>query len=677
MSASTTPTLELVNLDVVYTVRGIDRQVLRDVSFAIAPGESYGLVGESGCGKTTAAFAAMRYLPRNGRITSGAIRFEGRDMAEMSHGEVCKLRNSAISMIYQNPISALNPTIRVGKQIAEVFELAGVNKENALAQAEQALVRVQIADAGKVMRRYPHQLSGGMAQRVVIAMALASNPRLLVMDEPTTGLDATVEAEVLDLVRELRRQTGTAVLFISHNLGVIRHMCDRVGVLYAGALVEQGETATLLSEPSHPYTVGLLRCIPRGGLHKSTDRLDTIHGTPPPLGAHFDGCVFAPRCALADDRCRTEPPQMTSINSAHIARCFHYDTAGSLPRSGEGFASVIKTSDRQIKVGESLLSISHLSKVFSQDGHDVRVINDVTLSLGVGETLGLVGESGSGKTTIAKLILGLTSPDEGGVVTLDGKGLARTLNKRDVHDVGSIQIVFQNPDQALNRRHSVTRIVGRAVERLRGLTVKASIDHAHQLLSGMRVDATLHNAKPTQLSGGLKQRVAIARAFAGTPQIVVCDEPTSALDVSVQATILNLLVDLQKQDGVSFIFISHDLGVVRYISDRIAVLYLGRVVEFGDSNRVFHGPHHPYTEALLSSVPNIDGSVRKRIPLIGAIPSPSNPPTGCVLNPRCPRKIGSGFESLCESEEPNLVEVEPSHFMRCHIPLEQLRLVQV
>lgn len=677
MSASTTPTLELVNLDVVYTVRGIDRQVLRDVSFAIAPGEAYGLVGESGCGKTTAAFAAMRYLPRNGRISSGSIRFEGRDMAEMSHDEVCKLRNSAISMIYQNPIAALNPTIRVGKQIAEVFELAGVNKENALAQAEQALVRVQIADAGKVMRRYPHQLSGGMAQRVVIAMALASNPRLLVMDEPTTGLDATVEAEVLDLVRELRRQTGTAVLFISHNLGVIRHMCDRVGVLYAGALVEQGETATLLSEPSHPYTVGLLRCIPRGGLHKSTDRLDTIPGTPPPLGAHFDGCVFAPRCALADDRCRTEPPQMISINSAHIARCFHYDKAGSLPRSGEGFASVIKTSDRQIKVGESLLSISHLSKVFSQDGHDVRVINDVSLSLGVGETLGLVGESGSGKTTIAKLILGLTSPDEGGVVTLDGKGLARTLNKRDVHDVGSIQIVFQNPDQALNRRHSVTRIVGRAVERLRGLTVKASIDHAHQLLLGMRVDATLHNAKPTQLSGGLKQRVAIARAFAGTPQIVVCDEPTSALDVSVQATILNLLVDLQKQDGVSFIFISHDLGVVRYISDRIAVLYLGRVVEFGDSNRVFHGPHHPYTEALLSSVPNIDGSVRKRIPLIGAIPSPSNPPSGCVLNPRCPRKIGSGFESLCESEEPNLVEVEPGHFMRCHIPLDQLRLVQV
>jgi len=676
MSTTNTPTLELRNLEVAYTVRGIDREVLRDISLSIAPGEAYGLVGESGCGKSTAAFAAMRYLPRNGKITGGAILFEGKNIVEMADDEVSSLRRSAISMVYQNPATALNPTIRVGDQVAEVFQLSGVSKSDSLAMAQAALVQVQIADPAQVMRRYAHQLSGGMAQRVVIAMALASNPRLLVMDEPTTGLDATVEAEVLDLVRELRRDTGTAVLFISHNLGVIRNMCDRVGVLYAGALVEQGATADLFNNPSHPYTVGLLRCIPRGGLHKSVDRLDTIPGTPPALGTHFDGCVFADRCALADDNCRTHPPQMVTISGAHVARCFHSDKASSMPRSIEKIEYASRADVHAVHNDDTLLSISHLSKVFTQDGHKVQVINDVSFNLGFGETLGLVGESGSGKTTIAKLVLGLVSPEEGGVVTLDGKGLAKTLNRRDVHDVGAMQIVFQNPDQALNRRHSVTRIVGRAVERLRGFNVSDAIDRAHELLSGMRVEASLHSARPVQLSGGLKQRVAISRAFAGSPQIVVCDEPTSALDVSVQAAILNLLVDLQKKDNTSFIFISHDLGVVRYISDRIAVLYLGRVVEFGTSQRVFNGPFHPYTEALLSSVPNIDGSIRKRIPLTGVVPSPSNPPSGCVLNPRCPRKAGSGYETLCETEEPNLTEVEPGHFMRCHIPVANLKQLQ-
>lgn len=673
---TTTPTLELRNLEVAYTVRGIDRQVLRGVSFSIAPGEAYGLVGESGCGKSTAAFAAMRYLPRNGKITNGSILFEGKDIVDINDDEVAKLRRSAISMVYQNPATALNPTIRIGKQIAEVFELNGVSSSDAMMMAEQALTRVQIADPARVLRRYAHQLSGGMAQRVVIAMALASNPRLLVMDEPTTGLDATVEAEVLDLVRELRRDTGTAVLFISHNLGVIRNMCDRVGVLYAGALVEQGATSELFSNPSHPYTVGLLRCIPRGGLHKSTDRLDTIPGTPPALGTNFDGCVFAARCSLADDKCRTQLPEMVTINGSHVARCFHSDKAGSMPRSIEQIEYAPQSTGHTAQVGDTLLNISHLSKVFNQDGNKVRVINDVSLTLGVGETLGLVGESGSGKTTIAKLVLGLTPPEEGGVVTLDGKGLAKTLNRRDVTDVGAMQIVFQNPDQALNRRHSVTRIVSRAVERLRKFSLTAAIERAHELLSGMRVDTSLHSVRPVQLSGGLKQRVAIARAFAGAPQIVVCDEPTSALDVSVQAAILNLLVDLQKKDQTSFIFISHDLGVVRYISDKIAVLYLGRVVEFGTSQRVFSGPFHPYTEALLSSVPNIDGSTRKRIPLTGVVPSPSNPPSGCVLNPRCPRKVGSGYETLCETEEPNLTEVEPGHFMRCHVPMAKLKQLQ-
>lgn len=671
----TAPTLEFRDLDVVYTVRGLDRAVLRGVSFSVRPGEAYGLVGESGCGKSTAAYAGLRYLPRNGRVTGGSILFEGRDMLAMSDSEVRDLRTSAIAMVYQNPIAALNPTIRVGEQVAEVFRLGGASASDAMSRAEQALVRVQIADAGRVMRRYPHQLSGGMAQRVVIAMALANEPRLLVMDEPTTGLDATVEAEVLDLVRGLRREINTAVLFISHNLGVIRHMCDRVGVLYAGALVEEGPTSRLLSSPSHPYTVGLLRCIPRGGLHKSTDRLDTIPGTPPPLGADLPGCVFVDRCALADDRCRTERPAPTDRGSEHSVRCHHHGRAAQLPRAVE--AAPAGLAGGSAHAGEQLLEVGHLSKVFTQEGHRVRVLNDVSVAVGVGETLGLVGESGSGKTTLAKAVLGLTAPEEGSVVRLDGKALAATLAKRDRADVGAMQIVFQNPDQALNRRHSVTRIVARAVQRLGGVAQDAAERRAHELLSGMRVDETLHSVRPVQLSGGLKQRVAISRAFAGTPRMVVCDEPTSALDVSVQAAILNLLVDLQRAEGVSYVFISHDLGVVRYISDKIAVLYLGRVVEFGPSDVVFAGPHHPYTEALLSAVPNVDGSVRERIPLEGQVPSPSDPPSGCVLHPRCPRRAGSGVEHLCDSEEPDLVEVEPGHFMRCHIPLARLREVQL
>ena len=671
---STQPTLELRDLRVAYRVRGIDREVLRGISLSIQPGEAYGLVGESGCGKSTAAFAAMRYLPRNGSITGGSIHFEGRDITAIGDDDIRDLRTNAISMVYQNPISALNPTIRVGKQIAEVFELLGKSGDEARSLSLAALKKVQIADAEAVLERYPHQLSGGMAQRVIIAMALASNPRLLVLDEPTTGLDATVEAEVLDLVRALRAETGTAVLFISHNLGVIRTMCDRVGVLYAGALVEEGRTEDVLHKPNHPYTVGLLRCIPRGGLHKRTDRLDTIPGTPPPLGATLPGCVFVDRCAIAEDGCRTSQPHFVDLSPDHRARCFLHQRAASMPRAVDGTRSNASTTSTG--PSEELLSISNLSKTFAQDSGDVRVLTSVSLTLRAGETLGLVGESGSGKTTLAKSLLGINEPDAGSIISLNGTPLGASLSDRTPTEVGAVQIVFQNPDSALNRRHTVMRIVGRAIEKLAGKPRDEAEAAAQMLLNDMSVDPILHSVKPTQLSGGLKQRVAIARSFAGKPQLVVCDEPTSALDVSVQANILNLLVDLQTKERVSYVFISHDLGVVRYISDRIAVLYLGRIMELGAAETVFNGPHHPYTEALVSSVPAIDGSQRIRVRLGGEVPSPANPPQGCVLNPRCPRMAGSGVEHLCTSVEPDLVEVESGHFMRCHIPLQQLRQIQ-
>lgn len=680
MPTPVVPTLEFDNLQVAYTVRGIDRPVLREVSFAVAPGEAYGLVGESGCGKSTAAYAAMRYLPRNGKITGGHIRFEGADVVDMSQQQVRDLRSGAISMVYQSPIAALNPSLRVGSQVAEVFTIAGYSRTDGMARAEQALGAVQIADVGKVMRRYPHELSGGMAQRVVIAMALATDPRLLILDEPTTGLDATVEAEVLDLVRMLRITTNTSVLFISHNLGVIRSMCDRVGVLYAGQLVEEGNTAQLLADPRHPYTVGLLRCIPRAGLRKDRHRLDTIPGTLPSLGTVMPGCVYVDRCPIATDQCRTEKPPVVQLTNGHSTRCFYPDLASDLPRAAEVELSPIDPpviAPPAHTADGSLLHMDHVSKTFGKDENSVRVLRNIALSLAPGETLGLVGESGSGKTTLAKVLLGLTPPDGGSIIELDGRQLGSTLGQRSATEVGAVQIVFQNPDSALNRRHTVRRIVGRAVTKLAGTSREQSATRAEHLLSEMRVDARLHAAKPAMLSGGLKQRVAIARAFAGNPRLVVCDEPTSALDVSVQAAILNLLVDLQRTENVSYLFISHDLGVVRYLSDRIAVLYLGRVMELGPAATVFSGPHHPYTEALVSSLPSVDGEATNRVRLDGEVPSVANPPSGCVLHTRCPRREGSGVEHLCNTVEPELVEVEPGHLMRCHLSLDQLRRMQV
>ena len=669
MSAETAaPALELGRLGVAYRVRGKDRPVLRGVSFRIERGESYGLVGESGCGKSTAALAIVRYLPRNGAVTSGSVTVAGTDALALRGRALREFHARRISMVYQNPGSALNPSIRVGAQVAEAFTVLGVGRSEADDRSRDALARVQIADPGSVMRRFPHQLSGGMQQRVVIAMALAKDPALLILDEPTTGLDATVEAEVLDLVAKLQDELHTSVLFISHNLGVISKMCSRVGVLYAGRMVEEGPVETVLQDPRHPYTVGLLRCIPRGGLRKDHSRLDTIPGFLPSLGTELAGCVFADRCALADARCHSEEPPLLSIRPGHESRCWYHERAHDLPR--EEVADVdLPAVDRG---APPLVDLDGLTKVFRQSGHDVHALTDVSVRIWPGETLGLVGESGSGKTTLARALLGIVAPTAG-TASLDGRALPARYQKRSRADLRALQIVFQNPDSALNRRHSVRRILLRSLKKLAGIGGAAAEQRMLELAHRVRLTERTMTQKPVQLSGGLKQRVAIARAFAGEPQLVVCDEPTSALDVSVQAAILNLLVELQAESRVSYLFISHDLGVVRYISDRIAVLYLGRLQELGPAEVVFGGPHHPYTEALLSAVPTVDGGGRERIRLEGEIPSAATPPSGCVFHTRCPRKLGA----ICEETEPPLVEAESGHLMRCHIPIDELRRLQV
>jgi peptide/nickel transport system ATP-binding protein len=668
-AAATPLALELDDLWVAFRVRGRWLRVLRGVSLTIPAGGSYGLVGESGCGKSTTALAIMRYLPRNGMVTSGSIQVGGTDLLAMSEREVRRYRSRTVSMVYQNPGAALNPSLRVGDQVAEAFETAGVRGAEARERARDMLARVQIADPGRVMQRYPHQLSGGMQQRALIAMAVASDPALLVLDEPTTGLDATVEAEVLDLVSGLREELGTSILFISHNLAVVRRMCDRVGVLYAGRLVEEGPADEVFHDPRHPYTVGLLRCLPRGGVGKDERPLDTIPGLLPELGAELQGCVFVDRCGLRRDICWQEEPPLHPSAPGRTSRCHFWQEAHELPHTT---GARIPDSPTRTKQGAPLLAIADAAKTFRQDGQDVQALVDVTLAVAPGETLGLVGESGSGKTTLARVLLGLTLPDAGTALELDGDLLAPGLGGRTREEVRAVQIVFQNPDSALNRRFSSRRILGRALTKLLGLRGERRDERVRELAEAVRFDGRLLAARPAQLSGGLKQRVAIARAFAGDPRVVVCDEPTSALDVSVQAAILNLLVELQGKQGVSYLFISHDLGVVRYLADRIAVLYLGRLMEVGDAATVFEAPHHPYTESLLSAVPTLEGEERPRIRLQGEIPSASEPPTGCVFHTRCPRKIGE----ICEREEPPLAEVEPGHTMRCHIPLEELRRLQ-
>ncbi|TCK44561.1 peptide/nickel transport system ATP-binding protein [Paraburkholderia sp. BL8N3] len=672
--------LTIVGLTVAYRTRGRERDVLQDITLRVRRGEAYGLVGESGCGKSTAALAVLRYLPRNGRVKAGRISIGGQDIAALDADALREMRANAVSMVYQDPGRALNPSLTIARQVSEAFEASGASAAHALERTADILRRVRIASPARVMESYPHQLSGGMQQRVVIAMALACNPELLILDEPTTGLDATVEAEVLDLIAQLRAELGTAVLFISHNLAVIGRMCDRVGVLYAGKLVEEGATRDVFARPRHPYTVGLLRCLPSTGRSKDTGRLDTIPGSLPLPGTVTQGCIYAERCKLADERClRDAPPpyRVASANGDQMARCHYHERAIDLPRaSSEVPAQPAQPAD--LARAPVALRAQNVSKTFHVGNEFVRAVHDVSLELAQGETLGLVGESGSGKTTLAKLLLGLVSPDEGATLELDGASLASRVTRRNGAQVKSLQIVFQNPDSALNRAHSVRRLIARSLSKLAALRGAAKEARLQSLAESVRLPERYLASRTRQLSGGLKQRVAIARAFAGDPRVVVCDEPTSALDVSVQAAILNLLADLQRERGVSYVFISHDLHVVRYLSDRIAVLYLGRIMEIGRAAEVFGGPQHPYTEALLSSVPSLDAAnggaaASERIRLSGELPSAAHPPSGCVFNTRCPRKLGA----ICEEREPPFADAGDGHRIRCHIPVQELRTLQL
>jgi peptide/nickel transport system ATP-binding protein len=672
------PLLRLEDLSITYATRGGDVPAVRGVSLTVERGQAYGLVGESGCGKTSVAMAIMAYLGRNGRVAGGRILFDGQDLGQQSDEALRALRGRRLAMVYQDPLASLNPCLTVGEQLVEVLTVhQGLGARASRAACLTMLERVRMPDPPAIMRRYPHQLSGGQQQRVVIAMALLANPDLLIMDEPTTGLDVTVEATVLDLVAELRRELETAIFYISHNLGVIARICDRVGVMYAGELIEEADVAALFRAPRHPYTQSLLRCIPRADADRLTQRLAAIPGQVPSPTARPPGCAFEPRCGHAREECRVAPPPPSVVTPGHVVRCVRWRDLGTAEPGAVARPPAAPAS----APAAPLLSLDGLRAYYHPAARlltrllgrrrPVRAVDGVSVEAVAGQTLSIVGESGCGKSTLARCIAGLVAPT-GGRVSFRALDISRVAERRDPAVLREIQMVFQNPDSTLNPTHRVGQAIGRSLYRLGKVPRDRVREEVLRLLREVQLDEGFADRLPRQLSGGQKQRVAIARALAARSELVICDEPTSALDVSVQAAILKLLLDIQQSHGTTLLFISHDLGVVRYLSDTIAVMYLGQVCEVGQAGEVFAPPYHPYTEALLSAVPVPDPErAGDGIRLEGVVPSAANPPTGCRFHTRCPRKVGT----VCETTPPPVQVASPTHRIACHIPLAELRAV--
>ncbi len=681
------PVVRIENLAIAYETRGGDVRAVRDVSFDIHRGESLGLVGESGCGKSTVAFGMVNYLGRNGKIAGGDILFQGQSLVGRSREELRKLRGDQIAMVYQDPMTSLNPVLRIGKQMAEVLTVhRGMSNQEARDQCIEMLRRVNMPDAEKVMQRYPHQISGGQQQRVVIATAMLNNPALLVMDEPTTALDVTVEVAVLDLVADLRREFDTAILFISHNLGVVARVCDRVAVMYAGEVIELASVEDIFARPQHPYTQGLLRCVPRLGRSKSTSVLYPIRGRVPSPANLPPGCVFEPRCDYARDACRQERIAFREITPSHFSRCTfseEIDPALWLPSEELALAPVDETTtDRD----DCILHVEHLKTYYPHADNSflsligmgkkeyVKAVDNVSFSVPRGMTLGIVGESGCGKSTLIKTIIGLEEIT-GGSLEFLGTNINSNLSKRDLATIRELQMVFQNPNATMNPSYSVGKQLERPLRRFKVVPRNQVRSEVVRLLRAVKLDEYYYDRLPNQLSGGEKQRIGIARAFAGRPDLVLCDEPVSALDVSVQAAVLNLLSEIQREFGTTMMFIAHDLSVVRFFSDYIAVMYLGEIVEIGPAEAIYAPPYHPYTESLLAAVPIPDPAVKQEhVRLSGSLPSPLNPPAGCRFHTRCPRRsmLPDGG-SICEHTIPPWRDTDDGHRILCHIPLEQLR----
>ena len=678
------PILEIDKLSISFFTRLREIPAVMDFSVSVKPGEAVGLVGESGCGKSTVALGVMQDLGKNGRIVGGSIKFKGQDLGEMSDAELRNIRGSEIAMIYQEPMASLNPAMKIGRQLMEVPMIhAGMSEKEAYDRALMVVTDVKLPDPKRILEAYPHQLSGGQQQRIVIAMALMSEPSLLILDEPTTALDVTVEAAVVELVKDLGKKYGTSMLFISHNLGLVLETCDRICVMYSGEAVERGSIEDVFDEMQHPYTQALFRSIPLPGADKNARPLIAIPGNFPLPHERPNGCNFGPRCDYFEaGRCDQGyiPMQDVKGNERHATRCVKFDEIDW--QAPLELAEVKKKGE----IGEVVLKIDNLKKYYQVaanamfGGGDTKVVKaNETLSFEAreSETLAIVGESGCGKSTFAKVLMGLETATDG-TITLDGEGIGDVpIEKRTTQNVADIQMVFQNPFDTLNPSMTVGRQIVRALEIFKiGKSEKDRWQRMLELLDLVKLPREFATRMPRQLSGGQKQRVGIARAFAGDARIVVADEPVSALDVSVQAAVTDLLMEIQREQKTTLLFISHDLSIVRYLSDRVMVMYLGHVVELGTTDQVFSPPYHPYTEALLSAVPIADTKVKKKhIVLEGDIPSAMNPPSGCPFQTRC------GWKSkvpgnLCETEVPAVRMLEGNHQIKCHLSDEELSAME-
>lgn len=678
------PILQIENLSISFFTRLREIPAVMDFSCTVMPGEAMGLVGESGCGKSTVALAVMRDLGVNGRIVGGRMLFKGRDLTTMGPDELRKLRGSEIAMIYQEPMASLNPAMTIGRQLMEVPMIhQKMPAGEARALARQLVADVRLPDPDRILDAYPHQLSGGQQQRIVIAMALMSRPALLILDEPTTALDVTVEAGIVELVKDLGAKYGTSMLFISHNLGLVMDVCDRITVMYSGEAVEQGAIADVFDKMRHPYTQALFRSIPLPGADKTTRPLRAIPGNFPLPHERPKGCNFGPRCDyFVKGRCDAGDIPMLPVegDSRHDSRCLRFDEIDwhAPPPKGASLAPAEK--------GEVVLRMEDVrkyydvaaSKLFA--GGETKVVKaNETLSFEAraGETLAIVGESGCGKSTFAKVLMGLETATSGQILLFDENVQSTPIQHRNTDTVSSLQMVFQNPFDTLNPSMTVGRQIVRALEIFGvGNSDADRQQRMLELLDLVKLPREFAGRMPRQLSGGQKQRVGIARAFAGNAKVVVADEPVSALDVSVQAAVTQLLMDIQREHGTTLLFISHDLSVVRYLSDRVMVMYLGHVVEIGATDQVFAPPYHPYTEALLSAVPIADTKIEKRrIVLDGDIPSAVNPPPGCPFQTRCRWKsqVPGG---LCEREVPPMVTLAAGHQIKCHLAPEVLEQME-
>lgn len=693
-----TVVLSAENLSIEYQIGKRWLNVIHDVSLDLHANRTHGLVGESASGKSTLALALMCYLAENARITAGSIQYEGRNLLDYEPKELRQFWGSKMSLVPQNALSALNPSYSIGEQMGEVTRThLGISRRESWLRAAEMLESVRIADVENVLRSYPFQLSGGMLQRISIGMALSAAPSLLILDEPTTALDVTTQAVILDLFRELIDRHHATALYVSHDLGTVAQFCDEITVLYGGEVMETAPVSELYATPKHPYTQGLLATLPARANAARQERIDTIEGVAPSLARRSPACVFVDRCKHAVDRCHAEKPPLEYFGAKQAVRCFRWREIAQEKDVSEIDQKAITTAKRfqtERPSNRNLLTAHELNKKFGKRNALLRwlgkepplhALNRVSILVNRGDTLGIVGESGSGKSTLARVLVALEAADSGSIELL-GENLSYELTNREPKFMASMRLIPQNPDASLNPYITVGSALERTLQVLedrseverkphkpKKSTKQERMKRVVQLLEAVGMEESYRHRYPNQLSGGEKQRVAIARAFASDPALIIADEPTSSLDVSVQAVVLNLLKDLRETQGVAYLFISHDMDVIRYVADWVCVMYLGQVVEEGSNEQLYAAPFHPYTEALLSAIPEPNPEIRKkRIRLEGELPSARNLPSGCHFHTRCPRKIGE----ICETVIPPIRQVDVGHTIQCHIEAEELSRLQ-